>query len=626
MYKYKKIIITILISTICASVLFVFLYHFDNKYTYDSKQPVNGIIKIQKYDIEKYMFLIYDWEFYSNKLYTPYDFKNGKPDTFMEYVSIGEKTHMSSNESSFESGTYRLNLFLPEKEETYAILLPEIYNSYNLYINDDLELKMGDIYRNESEIQSRMVIFKASGQTQILLSVKNNSHYYSGIVYPPAFGTPKTLNTMRGINILILVIVFMCTFICFIVSIYMNLILKQTKLNIFTIITFTFSIYVGQDILRYFFSFSSEFIYIALLLTWYMLYMFIIIIHNKMCLINKIINAITILFSVFICFIAVLLVIFSADMSVLLRELISNILGFYKWFLGIYFIITSVIFLKYNQHNYFSLLFGNVFFAVSLIFDRIYTIYEPIYGNWFIEISSFVLIICIGIIQCSKIADAIIFKLTFYEEQRQMKKQIEIHKNHYEELSKNIENTRRSYHDMRHYLKIMRNFIENKNYSALSDYINTFEKNIYIAAPISYCKNITIDALFNYYSQLCAKNNILFYVKFETEPIISFSDTDITILFGNLLENAFEACKRQKDENKFINIKGSCINDNLFINISNSFDTKIKMTNNKFFSSKRQEEGIGIKSINSIVEKYDGVIDFEINNIFSVFINIVVNT
>lgn len=625
MDKYKKIIITILISAVCASVLFVFLYHFDNKYTYKSKQPVNGIIKLEENDIEKYIFLIYDWEFYSNKLYTPYDFKNGKPDTFMEYVSIGEKTHMS-HEFAFERGTYRLNLFLPEEERIYAILLPEIYNSYNLYINDNLELKMGDIYRNKSEVQSRMVIFKAAGQTQILLSVKNISHYYSGVVYPPAFGTPKTLNTMRGLNILILVIVFMCTFICFIVSIYMDLILKQIKLNIFTIITFTLSIYVGQNILHYFFAFSSEFIYAVGLITWYMLYMFIIVIHNKMCLINKIINTSTILFSVFICFMVAILAIFSADISILLRELISNILGFYKWFLGIYLIITSVISQKYSQHNYFSLLFGNVFFAVSLIFDRIYPMYEPIYGNWFIEISSIVLIICIGIIQWSEVANAVIFKLTFYEEQRQMKRQIEIHKNHYEELSKNIENTRKSYHDMRHYLRVIRNFLENKNYSALSDYINTFEENIYIATPISYCKNITIDALFNYYSQLCSKNNILFSVKFETESIISFPDTDITILFGNLLENAFEACQRQKDGNKFINIKGSCIDDNLFINISNSFDTKIKMTNNNFLSSKRQEEGIGIKSVNSIVEKYDGVIDFEINNIFSVFINIVVNT
>ncbi len=136
---------------------------------------------------------------------------------------------------------------------------------------------------------------------------------------------------------------------------------------------------------------------------------------------------------------------------------------------------------------------------------------------------------------------------------------------------------------------------------------------------------MTIDALLNYYSQICDRNNIHFDVKFEAASLIPFPDTDITIILGNLLENAFEACLRQEDNNKFISVKGKCIKDNLFINISNSFNKKIKVINGKFLSSKKQGEGIGIKSINSIVDKYGGIVDFEINDIFEVLVNIAIN-
>lgn len=621
MVKLNKITLTIIVSVLSASLLFMFLYRFDNKYTHTSPQPVNGILKLENHDIKNCIFLIYDWEFYRDKLYTPIDFINGKPDTFTEYVSIGERTSMT-DKSAFGCGTYRLNLFLPEKESAYALLMPEIYSSCKLYINNDTELEMGDITRNKAEIQSRMVTFKASGQTQILLNVSNKSHYYSGLIYPPTFGSPKELNTIRGLNIFIHSIKFMCAFICFVISIYMGFMLKQSELNIFALLALALSIYSSQELIHYFFSVSSELIYAVGLISYYLIYTFIIALHNKICSVNKTIDIIVTAFSLIVCITAAALAVFSADIYIEGREIISTVLGIYKWLCGAYLIITVVIGARESRST--TLLFGNVFFAVSLVFDRFYPVYEPVYGGWFTEISAVVLIICLGLIQWTDFADALIFKLTFTEEQRQMKKQIAIHKNHYNELSKNIESTRKNYHDMRHHLRVMQNFLKNENYTALANYMDTFEKNMYVAPPISYCKNLTIDALLNYYSQLCQKNNIRFEVKFISDKTMLFPDTDITILLGNLLENAFEACQRQDDSNKFINIKGSCLDNNLLINISNSFSGKIKKSNDIFYSSKEQQNiGLGIKSVNSIVEKYDGLIDFEIGNVFTVMVNIV---
>ncbi len=564
------------------------------------------------------MFLIYDWEFYAHELYTPDDFKTGKPNSFMEYVSIGERTSMT-DKAAFGKGTYRLNIILPDDEREYALLLPEIFSSYDLYINNKLKLKMGDNDKKNVEIQDRMVTFDAAGSTQIILSVSNYSHFYSGMVYPPTFGSQWAINTMRGIKLMLLLAIFLCAFICFVISIYMELILKQPRLIVFTLLSIIVAFYSGISILHYFFAASSELIYSIKLLSGCLVYTFTIALHNRICKVHKIADRVMLSVSVFVCILAVALGLFSADISIGIRELISNVLGAYKWLCGIYLIVSAIMYAR----DMLPLVFGTVFFGMSLVFDRLYPVYEPIYGGYFVEISYLVLMLCLAFIQWNSVADAIVFKLTFDEEQRQMCKQIDIHKNHYRELSSNIENIRQAYHDMRHHLRVMQNYIKSKNYTALSDYINSFEENMYISPTVSYCKNLTIDALLNYYAGLCKLNSICFDVKFDVPETILFPDTDITILLGNLLENALEACQRQQDSNKFINVRGKCSKDNLLISITNSYDGRVKRINEDFVSRKRHGGGMGIKSVNSIVDKYSGIIDFEINETFSVYVNIV---
>lgn len=57
------------------------------------------------------------------------------------------------DKSPFGSGTYRLTLVLPEKEKRYAIGLVEVFSSYNLYVNGNLdsdrwEIRIRRIIRN----------------------------------------------------------------------------------------------------------------------------------------------------------------------------------------------------------------------------------------------------------------------------------------------------------------------------------------------------------------------------------------------------------------------------------------------------------------------------------------------
>lgn len=115
----------------------------------------------------------------------------------MEYVTIGERTSITK-ESAFGKGTYRLNLILPETEQGYMLYLPEIFNCYRLYEGSELLLNVGNIETCETEIQNRAVTFTASGNVQLIIAVNSNSHFYSGMIYPPTFGTPLSATQQEG--------------------------------------------------------------------------------------------------------------------------------------------------------------------------------------------------------------------------------------------------------------------------------------------------------------------------------------------------------------------------------------------------------------------------------------------
>ena len=89
----------------------------------------------------------------------------------------------------------------------------------------------------------------------------------------------------------------------------------------------------------------------------------------------------------------------------------------------------------------------------------------------------------------------------------------------------------------------------------------------------------------------------------------------LCVLFGNILDNALEACGRmQRDECRFINIQAKTVKKCFLIEVKNSMDRTEKYTDG--FTNKRnsQEHGIGLLNVRDVVHRYNGVIKIEANN------------
>lgn len=84
---------------------------------------------------------------------------------------------------------------------------------------------------------------------------------------------------------------------------------------------------------------------------------------------------------------------------------------------------------------------------------------------------------------------------------------------------------------------------------------------------------------------------------------------DVNIILGNLLENAIEAAV--KTEEKKLSVEVYWKQEVLWVEIANSYSGKLKCTSSKLLTTKEDAErhGIGLQSVQKIVEKYNGVMD-----------------
>ena len=92
---------------------------------------------------------------------------------------------------------------------------------------------------------------------------------------------------------------------------------------------------------------------------------------------------------------------------------------------------------------------------------------------------------------------------------------------------------------------------------------------------------------------------------------LTVDDMDLSIVLGNALDNAIEACERMKseEEEKSVHVMMKYINENILLSIKNSYDSNaIKTSGKAFLSAKRSnaELGIGMENIQNVIQKYNG--------------------
>ena len=202
------------------------------------------------------------------------------------------------------------------------------------------------------------------------------------------------------------------------------------------------------------------------------------------------------------------------------------------------------------------------------------------------------------------ILDGQLLKNMEFEEKRHYQ---ELEQIEYQALQERMEETRRMRHDLRHHIHTVSYYLEEKEYDKLREYVNTYRDSIPDGDKIRFCEHDVINNIVFYFASQAKTHQIDFDVNLSIAKDMSLHEHDLSILLGNLLENAIDACLEQKESRRHIIVNGKGDAHSLIFTIDNTCENEVKKNKKgELLTTKATGNGIGIKSAKKIVERHQG--------------------
>lgn len=191
----------------------------------------------------------------------------------------------------------------------------------------------------------------------------------------------------------------------------------------------------------------------------------------------------------------------------------------------------------------------------------------------------------------------------------------EMEKQKYKEIIASVERNNVLIHDIKNHYVVISELERNRQYKELHQYITELDEGFGKVEPLAYTGNQVIDLVLSQKMMIAEQENISF--ELQTAPVlkIKLKERELCSIFGNLLDNAIESCKKMEDE-KWIKVKIERKNQLFFIEIANSINQEPYRKGNVFLSTKKDKNihGYGIKSVQRIVAEYEGAISIDTRN------------
>lgn len=166
---------------------------------------------------------------------------------------------------------------------------------------------------------------------------------------------------------------------------------------------------------------------------------------------------------------------------------------------------------------------------------------------------------------------------------------------HYNQTLDYIEQVRIIKHDFRHHIHALQNMGKEEQ----DRYLKSLKEELDRTAEMVFCQNQAVNGLLQDYAVRARQDGIAFEARMDLSAHVPVDDLTLCIVIGNLLENAFEACRRIDGE-RFVRVQARWMEDHLMMMVENSYNGQIKQSGGKILSSKK-DGGLGMLSIRRIL-------------------------
>ena len=166
-------------------------------------------------------------------------------------------------------------------------------------------------------------------------------------------------------------------------------------------------------------------------------------------------------------------------------------------------------------------------------------------------------------------------------------------------------------HDFRAHLNILQGLLQNQEYDAAEQYLNSVTKEQTDRLFLVNSHHSILDALFNTKATEAIRKGIDIDFELNDLSTLPFDVSDMVVLFSNLLDNAIEACEKV-DGNRVIRVSVVLKRSLLFSIRNTTLPVKIKNDTIQTTKPNASLHGFGLSNIKLILNKYhaDFVMDY----------------
>jgi hypothetical protein len=196
-----------------------------------------------------------------------------------------------------------------------------------------------------------------------------------------------------------------------------------------------------------------------------------------------------------------------------------------------------------------------------------------------------------------------------------MNRNLDMQRTLYNRLSQSNEEVRALRHDLRHQLRAIHGYLHKGDVTGALGYVDSISGTIPEIADKLLCDNFAVNAVAVHYLDKAVQAHIQADLKLVVpEDLGRIPSNDMSIIVGNLFENAIEACMFVEEDKRFIRMTSKVVKKRLTLVIDNSFDGTYTEKGGEFYSRKRDGKGVGISSVRAVVERYGGSLKYEVAN------------
>lgn len=159
-------------------------------------------------------------------------------------------------------------------------------------------------------------------------------------------------------------------------------------------------------------------------------------------------------------------------------------------------------------------------------------------------------------------------------------------------------------HDLKNHIISLSALAEHEEWDKLKDYLSKIYHAGMIGQEDIETGNSVVNAIVNTKKQTAVQKNIKFDCTVNISKPLLMDEYDLCIIWGNILDNAIKAA--DISEQRYIFVQAETVKRNLIINVKNAM-----APDNIQEDFGLKDWGTGLKNVNKIVQKENGIMDIE---------------